>query len=71
MRERPGHKGRFVEVPDDLDARFRAYCDSRGLKYSQEVRHAMERHLAYPPPAVAPLPNESTSERPPKPKRKG
>lgn len=54
---RPGKKALYVELPDDLDEAFRAYCEGRGLKLADEVRMAIRRHLANPPPSgVPPLP---------------
>lgn len=54
---RPGKKALYVELTDELDAELRAYCEGRGLKLADEVRLAIRRHLANPPPStVPPLP---------------
>jgi len=54
---RPGKKALYVELPDELDAELRAYCDRFGLKLADEVRLAIRRHLANPPLRdVPPLP---------------
>lgn len=53
--KRPGFVGRYVELPDDLDERFRTFCEARGARLADQIRLALERHLAYPPP-VADLP---------------
>jgi hypothetical protein len=54
---RPGKKALYVELPDEIDAELRAYCDRHGLKLADEVRLAIRRHLANPPPkGVPPLP---------------
>jgi hypothetical protein len=74
---RPGKKGLYVELPNDLDTALRSYCEQRGLKLADEVRLAIRRHLANPPkPAeVPPLPPisapEPTAEQKPAPKPKG
>jgi hypothetical protein len=52
-----------VELPEDLDSAFRAYCGERGAKLADEIRLAMRRHLANPPPkpTVPPLPPVPTT----------
>jgi hypothetical protein len=66
--ERKGKKGKYVEIPDDLDRRFQAFCEGRGVKYTAQVVLAMERHLAYPPPppvppALPPLPADAPARK--------
>ncbi len=55
---RPGKKGLYIELPTDLDEQLRAYCEERGGKIAEEVRLAIRRHLANPPPLaeLPPLP---------------
>jgi hypothetical protein len=56
-RARPGKKALYVELPDQLDGELRTYCDRRGVRIADEVRLAIRRHLANPPPVdVPPLP---------------
>jgi hypothetical protein len=69
-KPRPGKKGVYVELPEELDAAFRRYCEERGAKLADEIRMAIRRHLQNPPPAeVPPLP-PVTVEKPAKVKPK-
>ncbi len=48
--DRPGWRLLYLEIPDELDDALRARCASVGTRMSDEVRLALRRHLAYPPP---------------------
>jgi hypothetical protein len=54
--QRKGKTGVYVELPDDLLARAKAFAEGRGEKFTAVVREALERHLAYPPPPRTPPP---------------
>ncbi len=71
--KRPGVVGRYVEFPDELDKRFRAFCESRGETFIANIVMAMERHLAYPPekPALPSLPGGTAPEQPKRGRRAG
>jgi hypothetical protein len=43
-----------VDIPNELSARLRDYCHSRGSKLADEVRLAIRRHLDYPPADTSP-----------------
>jgi hypothetical protein len=58
-KKRPGRTGVYVELPDDLDRRFRKYVKARGSTVTVELRLAVERHITYPPPKVPPFPPDS------------
>ena len=53
--KRPGKKGIYVELPEDLDAEFRAFVDRVPLgTISQHVAMALRRHMANPPTVAVP-----------------
>jgi hypothetical protein len=54
--KRPGKVGLYVELSEGLDARLRAYCERIGSGVAEQVRLALERHLAYPPAETVPPP---------------
>ena len=55
--KRPGMVGVYVELPEGLRDRARAFAAGRGEQFADVVRLAIERHLAYPPaPPVPPPP---------------
>lgn len=58
-KQRPGKRGLYVELPEEMDRQLRLRCERIGAKIADEVRAAIGRHLAYPPPvhAYAPLPD--------------
>ena len=69
MRRRPGWTSCFVDLPRDLDAALRARCAATGTRVSSEIRLAIARHLAYPPPPapeLAPLPTVTAKRGRPK-----
>jgi hypothetical protein len=49
-KKRPGMVGRYIELTEELDRDFRAFCEKRGETFADQVRLAMRRHLKYPPP---------------------
>ncbi len=54
--EREGQKSLFVHMPEALYDALEEFATKRGTNKSDEVRMAVRRHLAYPPPELAPLP---------------
>lgn len=54
--ERKGKTPKYLELPDDLVRRVQAFGDGRGEPFVAVVVQALERHLAYPPATVPPLP---------------
>jgi hypothetical protein len=68
---RAGKVGVYVELPIDLRDRFKAFCKDRGVEFVTQVRMALERHLAYPPPPeeIAPLPDAQPARRRGRPKK--
>lgn len=61
---RPGKRTLYVELPEELDRQLRLRCERTGAKIADEVRAAIGRHLAYPPPepAYAPLPDANDEQ---------
>ncbi len=47
-KERPGLVGLYVELPEDLRDRFKAFADANGNAFVAELRLAMECHLVRP-----------------------
>jgi hypothetical protein len=71
--DRPGKRGMYVELPEDLDAEFRAFVEKYPLgTISQHVVLAIRRHMASPPAVeVAKLPAVKVQAPPPGTKRRG
>lgn len=44
------------EVTPELRDEFRAFLAARGTSQTDELTHALRRHLAYPPPLPEPAP---------------
>lgn len=68
---RPGKKGLYVELPEELDTAFRSYCEGRGVKIADELRLAIRRHMANPPPISEPPPLPPLAPPEPVPKKVG
>jgi hypothetical protein len=51
---RPGWRGLYLELPDELDNQLRDHCRRADSRVADEVRLAIRRHLAYPPPPQTP-----------------
>jgi hypothetical protein len=71
--KRPGKKGVYVELPEDLDAEFRAFVESFPVGgIAQHVQWAIRRHMDTPPTIAAASPVKPMSvpaEPPAKPKK--
>jgi hypothetical protein len=55
-KKRPGKVGRYVELPEQLNAQLVAFCDAAGVGVAAVVREAIARHLRFPPPPPTPAP---------------
>jgi hypothetical protein len=57
-------------LPEEMAAQLRQLCERTGRPLAEEVRHAVERHLAQPPhvvaPALLPVEVEQPQAAPPK-----
>jgi hypothetical protein len=45
-------------LPEEVAAQLRQLCEQTGRAVAEELRHAVERHLAQPPRVVAPALDE-------------
>jgi hypothetical protein len=71
--KRPGKKGMYVELPADLDAKFRAFVERFPLgTITQHIQLAIRRHMADPPTVDVPKLGPARMEAPPeKPAKRG
>jgi hypothetical protein len=63
-----------LEIPVELSDQLREHCRRIGASITDEVRLAIRRHLAYPPPTDAPppmLPDAAPRPRRPAKRKKG
>ena len=54
--KRPGWTAMCVELPDELYAQLVNFCTDRDSTKAEEIRSAIRRHLAYPPPVKTDAP---------------
>jgi hypothetical protein len=69
-KKKISRKGFFVELPEDLLEKWRAFCESYPVgNTTQHVIWAMKRHMEVPPKVTAEQLPEEAGEVPPAPKR--
>jgi hypothetical protein len=57
-------------LPEEMAAQLRQLCERTGRPLAEEVRHAVERHLAQPPRVVAEPLDEADVTSTPEPRGK-